>query len=307
MELYQLRYFLEVAKQQHVRNSAAALNVSQPAVTNAIHRLEAELEVPLFVPDGRSIRLSPYGKFLYDELLPFQDSLDSLPDRIRSLRSQEKVTIRLNVFAGWFVVMDALLEFQRMAPDICFKVTRSEGQELSDITVFTVQHYRPKKNKADSTFVCTEEILLAVPDQPRFRGRDTIRLDEVADMGFVLVASNVYYRSICDNFCKAAGVHPNIMFESDNPDAVRFMVCNSGGVGFWPEFSLGSTFTDRILLKHIEKPDCTRDIVIEKHGLNEDNMYVQIFYEYLTRYMDFYRRQHCGVSWDCRTREGNRI
>ena len=83
MELYQLRYFLEVAKQQHVRNSAAALNVSQPAVTNAIHRLEAELEVPLFVPDGRSIRLSPYGKFLYDELLPFQDSLDSLPDRIR--------------------------------------------------------------------------------------------------------------------------------------------------------------------------------------------------------------------------------
>ena len=135
MELFQLKYFLEVAKQQHVRRSAEALNVSQPAVTNAIHRLEAELGVTLFVPSGRSIRLTPYGKFLYDELLPLSGTIDSLPDRIRSLQSRNRVTIRLNVFAAWFIVMDAVLEFQRMAPEISFQVTRSENQEIADITV----------------------------------------------------------------------------------------------------------------------------------------------------------------------------
>lgn len=291
MELFQLKYFLEVARQQHVRRSAEALNVSQPAVTNAIHRLEAELGVPLFVPSGRSIRLTPYGKFLYDELLPLSGTIDSLPDRIRSLQSRNRVTIRLNVFAAWFIVMDAVLEFQRMAPEISFQVTRSENQEIADITVFTSQHYRPRKRKADGPFVCTEEILLAVPDTPRFREKDSIRLDEVADMGFVQISDKMHFRSICDSFCKAAGMHPNTVFESDDPDAVRFMICNNIGVGFWPEFAMGTPFTNRILLRHIEKPDCTRDIVVEKHDVNSENIYVQIFYDYLTRSIDLYRRQ----------------
>ncbi len=297
MELFQLRYFLEVAKQQHVRRSAEALHVSQPAVTKAIHRLESEIGVPLFVAKGRSIRLSPYGKFLYDELLPLCGSLDTLPDRIRSLRSQERVCIRLNVFAAYSIVMDAVLEFQRINPDIRFQVTRNEELELTDIAVLTLHRYTPKKRKDKNIFTCTEEILLAVPDTPRFRGGDSIRLDEVADMNFVLVSEPIYFRTLCDGFCKAAGVHLNAAFESDNPDAVRFMICNQAGVGFWPEFSLGDTFTDRLLFKHIEKPECTRDIVVERRDTHGDNIHVQVFFNYLSRYIDFYHKRHCGIRW----------
>ena len=292
MELFQLRYFFEVAKQQHVRRSAEALHVSQPAVTSAIHKLEAELGVPLFVPDGRSIRLSSYGKFLYEELLPLRGTLVSLSERIRNFQSRERVTIRLNVFAAWFIVMDAILEFQRIDPDLNFQVVRSETMELADISVFTVEHYHSQKRKQDSTFVCSEEVLLAVPDIPRFRGRDTIRLTDVADMGFVQVSDKMHFRSICDAFCKAAGIHPNTVFESDDPGAVRAMICNRMGVGFWPEFTLGSPgLINRILIKRIEKPECTRDIVVEKHDVSGENIHVQVFYSYLTRCIDLYRRR----------------
>ena len=43
MELQQLRYFDEVARTQHVTNSAKKLNVAQPALTQSIRRLEHEL------------------------------------------------------------------------------------------------------------------------------------------------------------------------------------------------------------------------------------------------------------------------
>lgn len=292
MELFQLRYFLEVARQQHVRRSAEALHVSQPAVTNAIHRLESEIGVPLFVPSGRSIQLSPYGKALYNEILPLYESLDSLPDKIKKLEPRESVTIRMNVYAAWFIVMETILEFQRIDPNVCFKVTRSESQELSDITVFTTQHYRPRKRKADNLFVCSEEVYLAVPDVPRFRKKDSIRLDEVTDLGFIQISDKLYFRTICDSFCKAAGVHPNTAFESDDPSTVRAMICSNVGVGFWPEFALGKMFTERILLKRIEEPRCMRDIVVEKHALSRDNIHVQVFYDYLTRTIDHYRRQN---------------
>ena len=41
MELLQLRYFHEVAQTQHMTNSAKRLGVAQPALTQAIRRLEA--------------------------------------------------------------------------------------------------------------------------------------------------------------------------------------------------------------------------------------------------------------------------
>ena len=61
MELQQLRYFDEVARTQHVTNSAKKLNVAQPALTQSIRRLERELGVTLFERVGRNVRLTACG------------------------------------------------------------------------------------------------------------------------------------------------------------------------------------------------------------------------------------------------------
>ena len=63
MELTQLRYFLKVAELQHITRAAEELYIAQPALTQTIHRLENELEVPLFSAKGRNIVLTKYGHF----------------------------------------------------------------------------------------------------------------------------------------------------------------------------------------------------------------------------------------------------
>ena len=291
MELYQLRYFLEVARQQHVRNSAETLHVSQPAVTSAIHRMESELGVQLFVQQGRSIRLSPYGKTLYDEIVPFIESLNSLPDRIKNMRQHEKITIRLNVFAAWFVVINAIREYHRIDPDLYFEVMQYEQAEISDITVTTVRHYRSKKRHTENLHVYTEPVYLAVPDIPRFRNKESILLSEVADMNFVQISDKKNFRALSEAFLKEAGITPNTVFESDDPGVVRYMICNKMGVGFWPKLTSIGMQQEGILLKKIEKPECSRDIIIEKHDISSDNIHVQVFYDFLTRYIEFYSKQ----------------
>ena len=65
MELRHLEYFCEAAKHQHISKAADALFISQPALSRAIKNLEEELQVPLFVPQGRGVRLSVYGVYFY--------------------------------------------------------------------------------------------------------------------------------------------------------------------------------------------------------------------------------------------------
>jgi DNA-binding transcriptional LysR family regulator len=48
MEMNQIRYFLAVAKDLHFTRAAVACNVSQPALTRAIQKLEEEFGGPLF-------------------------------------------------------------------------------------------------------------------------------------------------------------------------------------------------------------------------------------------------------------------
>ena len=65
LRLEDLDYFLAVARHGQVRRAAADANVSQPAITKGIQRLEAELGFPLFARSRRGMALTvPASAFL---------------------------------------------------------------------------------------------------------------------------------------------------------------------------------------------------------------------------------------------------
>src|SRR5271155_2109038 len=64
MEIFELRYFLEVAKVENIHRASEKSRVSPGSLSKAIARLEAELEVKLFSRAGRNIRLTDQGRLL---------------------------------------------------------------------------------------------------------------------------------------------------------------------------------------------------------------------------------------------------
>ena len=58
MNLYHLRYFIELVRTRHYTRAAENLGITQPTLSHAIHQLEEELGVALFEKQGRKTRLT---------------------------------------------------------------------------------------------------------------------------------------------------------------------------------------------------------------------------------------------------------
>lgn len=64
MEIFELRYFLEVAKFENIHRASEQMHISPGSLSKAITRIEGELKVNLFSRDGRNIKLTDHGKVL---------------------------------------------------------------------------------------------------------------------------------------------------------------------------------------------------------------------------------------------------
>jgi DNA-binding transcriptional LysR family regulator len=83
MELRHIRYFIAVAEHEHFGRAAAAINVSQPALSQQVAELERELGVQLFDRRPRGVQLSDAGR---EFLTVARDVLSQLDEGIARTR-----------------------------------------------------------------------------------------------------------------------------------------------------------------------------------------------------------------------------
>ena len=282
MEINQMRYFLEVASTQHVTRSAERLHIAQPALSKAIHNLEQELGVPLFASKGRNIVLTEYGKYLQEKMSGIISEIDDLPQELKSMADRENATIHLKVLAASTLITDAIIEYRRKHPKINFQLMQNDQSKIYDISVTTERVKSEEIFNSENRFELIEKIFLAVPAEHRLAKREKINLTEVEKDGFISLMGSKQLRWICDKFCRQAGFEPRIIFESDNPAAVKNMVCSNMGICFWPEFSWGNLQKGSAVLLEIEQPLCEREIIFKCRENKLDNRAVKIGNEILT-------------------------
>ncbi|MBO7061072.1 MAG: LysR family transcriptional regulator [Fibrobacter sp.] len=292
MELTHLKYFLEVAKTEHVTKSARKLCIVQPALTQAIHKLEAELGVALFKMQGRNIKLTECGQFFYKRLQPLYDDIEALPDRLRAMANEMNQTVNLNVLAASSLVTNAVIKYKQTDPGLRINLIQNESTTLYDVCVNTFEKYEPEQNSDGETFVCSEKIFLAVPNTPQYKRRKSISLQDLKDENFIGLYGSKHLSTICDEFCSRVGFKTNVSFVSDNTTAVKDAIAGGVGVGFWPEFSWGRMDHRKVRLLEITDGVLKRDIVVRLLKNKQDNARVEQFFAFLCGYIKKESQKH---------------
>ncbi|MGE0874709.1 MAG: LysR family transcriptional regulator [Burkholderiales bacterium] len=237
LSLRSLRYFVAAAETGSITAAAARVHVSQPSVSEAIARLEADLGVQLFLRrQSRGLALTvPGDRFLVQarNLLSHADEVERFADHMGDLLSGE---LRVGCFVTLapFVLPALLAGFARAYPGISVSFEEANQLEL-------LERLREGRCELAMTYAYglgeefASEVLAELPprvvlaaDDPRARRR-SISLRELADAPMVLL-DLPHTRDYFLSLFRSAQIEPRIAHRAHTYETVRGLVAR--GLGF---------------------------------------------------------------------------
>lgn len=245
MEMHQVRYFLTAANSLSFTRAAEACNVSQPALTTAIKKLEARLGTPLFYREGKQIVLTEFGRRMQPCLGQILEQAKAAESIAKDFRLLNQVPIRLGVMSsiGPMRIASLLAEFQRQSPGVEVAVRDGAPEALAaqldaddiDVAVLNALDGLGDNYRAEPLY--SERYVVVLPPEHPLIARNVIALRDLSEQPYVDRLS-CELREIVMGVCSDMGVKLYARFRSERDEWVQAMVMANIGFAFMPEFSV---------------------------------------------------------------------
>ena len=244
MELAQLKYFQVMANIRHFTRAARMLDVTQPALSRSMAKLEKDLDVPLFKRSDGEIELTPEGERLLRRVDRILREVDSAREEASNAHAEVSKEFRLSFIhsLGSYALPHILQDFRALYPDIRIQLNQQDSAALAlqvaaGETDLCLCSTIPTTEYSAWVYLWSEELFVTVPLGHRFAEREKINLQELEDEPLVAMKSSYSLRILVDQFFDLAGIHPEITFEGDDVSTISGLVAAGLGVSLLPKLA----------------------------------------------------------------------
>lgn len=141
VDLGWLRIFLEVGRSGSLSAAAAALGLTQPAVSYQIRRIEEQMGVSLFRRQHRGVELSPEGQRLFEIVDKAVGGVDGLVRSFRVEAERPSVRLRTDYAFSALWLIPRMHAFRLLHPEVDIQIVATQrldrgAPESGDIAVF---------------------------------------------------------------------------------------------------------------------------------------------------------------------------
>lgn len=248
MELRHLRYFVAVAEELSFSRAAERLYLSQPALSQQIHKLEVELGVELFYRTGRRVELTEAGQALLEGARGTLVQIEQIVRTVREAGGAESSRLRVSFpeYANHTLAADILETFRKRYPDV----------ELEEHEMFLLQQTPRQINGLrngtldvgflllpdDDDALALErvlgiELVAALPEDHPLAAEEVVPMRELAGERLILFSREFHpnsYDYIVD-CCREAGFKPNVLQRNEpqlySGATTYRMVASGAGIG----------------------------------------------------------------------------
>jgi DNA-binding transcriptional LysR family regulator len=245
VELQQIRYFLAIQQHGSFSRAAQACDVSQPALTTAVKKLESDIGGPLLHREGKRVVLTELGRMVRPHLEQVLAGTQSARDIARDFRLLRHAPLRIGIMAtiGPSRVSRFFRHFHQTNPGIELTVRDATLPELlHDLEAGKLDLVLASAPQGlDDTFrseaLYRERYVVVFPPGHRLQGLEAIALADVAGEDYVdRLACEL--REAVMAVCGQRKVELYATFRSEREDWVESMVLAGLGFAFMPEYSV---------------------------------------------------------------------
>jgi DNA-binding transcriptional LysR family regulator len=283
--LPELRSFVTLAEQLHFGRAAERLNITQPALTKQIQRLEEAVGGALVRRGYREVRMTPAGEMLLPRAVRLLHESAATLDAARRAASGQLGVLRIGF---------GLATIQKLLPELLPRFrARLPGVELrlSDMAT-TAQVAALVRGDLDVGFVrlpvadqrigtqsiLNERLVALLGADSRWRARDGLR--SASEQPFITIARTTsagFYDHVIA-VCHAAGFTPNIVQETNELFTMMMLVQGGMGIALAPS-SATVRLPPGVRARAIREAEAAWDIGVAWSRARRDEPLVRAFVE----------------------------
>jgi LysR family transcriptional regulator, low CO2-responsive transcriptional regulator len=244
MEIVQLETFLAVATYGGFHRAAAALRVSQPAVSARIHALENSLGTRLFERGPRGFSLSPAGKTLRSHAEQLLRQVALARQAVHELRpaSSGALPIAASLSICTYLLPEVLKKYQADHSDVVVSVRSGNSAQVLKMVLDGEVDFgiaRSLHHPEVETISLRDDPLMLVghPRHPSVAKR-SVSLEELEALPLIAYDRGSSDWTLMNGLFRRAGLLPNVVLEVETIEACLRMVLRKLGLAFLPQIAV---------------------------------------------------------------------
>jgi len=238
ISLKQLYYFVAVADNGKINSAAESIPISASVLTDAIKKMEQQLDIQLFERTREGMRLTYDGFRLLEQARTILRLTDEVSENVGKFKAEIAGSLELTVtpaIMGYFLP-DIFARFKRIYPSIKINVYECERPELenrlknnlTDLGLMIVSNLSAKKGMHVETLINSRRKLWCSSNHP-FANKNEIDIKSLNDEIFIMPYLDEAHVNLL-TYLEKQDVHPKEIISTQTTEAVRSLVANSVGV-----------------------------------------------------------------------------
>lgn len=243
MRMSHLRYFVEISHTKNITMAAKNLHLSQPSLSFAVKTLEDELGIALLVRHPKSVSLTDAGEKFAVHAERIIGSAEHLSDLMHRHSHLLAGNLRLGILwiGGYMNLLKLLNEFRSNSPAVTYELTFDGSDSLIQNLLnrrlhgaFVISSPAVLKSQEEiySFKFSTEEYMFIVPKVNKLSEFASISIKDLANETIIMPSEKTLLHRQLALMFHDAGITPQVLCSTSQPDIVGQLTGESLGVGF---------------------------------------------------------------------------
>ncbi|WP_159887735.1 LysR family transcriptional regulator [Paenibacillus puerhi] len=244
MNLHHLYVFCVVAEMKSFAQAASEINISQPAISQHINKLEESLGEKLIERKGRVFRLTHHGETLFDYGKRIFNMVEEAEQALMRVgRHQEKLFVGVSNLTGTYYLPDMIAGFIEHNPHVYFNtIFEDSNTNLIDkliknqLDIAITYESVVLRDEIQVSSIIQDEIVLVLPGNHPWASNRLVSFEEIITLPFIFHSPDVFIQSMMENIL--TGHNINVVLQLGYLEAVKSAIISGLGVSMLPYSSI---------------------------------------------------------------------